>query len=85
MIIDCHCHAGKGDLLTGPWDTDAPLEHYLQRARTAGISKTVVFAPFHSIIDRPMPIPLGLSPNIPIVCWDLPLSMPNAIVDRFIR
>jgi uncharacterized protein len=48
MIIDCHCHAGKGDLLTGPWDTDAPLESYLQRARASGISKTVVFAPFHS-------------------------------------
>lgn len=26
MIIDCHCHAGKGDGLTGPWDTAAPLE-----------------------------------------------------------
>ena len=20
-IIDCHCHAGTGDGLTGPWDT----------------------------------------------------------------
>ena len=48
MIIDCHCHAGQGDLLTGPWDTDAPLEPYLQRAKASGISKTVVFAPFHS-------------------------------------
>ncbi|HEU0302639.1 MAG TPA: hypothetical protein VFR37_24475 [Longimicrobium sp.] len=25
MIIDSHCHAGKGGGLTGPWDTDAPL------------------------------------------------------------
>ena len=25
MIIDCHCHAGKGDGLTAPADTDAPL------------------------------------------------------------
>jgi hypothetical protein len=25
MIVDCHCHAGKGDLLTGPWDTDARI------------------------------------------------------------
>ena len=32
MIIDAHCHAGKGDLLTGPWDTDAPLGLYLKRA-----------------------------------------------------
>jgi predicted TIM-barrel fold metal-dependent hydrolase len=48
MIIDCHCHAGKGDLMTAPWNTDAPLELYLRRARGAGIDKTVVFALFHS-------------------------------------
>jgi uncharacterized protein len=48
MIIDCHCHAGKGDLLTGPWDTDAPMETYLKRAKAAGIDKTVIFSPFHS-------------------------------------
>jgi predicted TIM-barrel fold metal-dependent hydrolase len=48
MIIDCHCHAGKGDGLTGPWDTSAPLEHYLRRAAEAGIERTVLFAPFHS-------------------------------------
>jgi predicted TIM-barrel fold metal-dependent hydrolase len=48
MIIDCHCHAGKGDGLTAPWDTDAPLEKYLQRAARAGIERTVLFAAFHS-------------------------------------
>lgn len=48
MIIDCHCHAGKGDLLTAPWNTAAPIELYLRRARAAGINRTVVFAPFHS-------------------------------------
>ncbi|HEX2093056.1 MAG TPA: amidohydrolase family protein [Longimicrobiaceae bacterium] len=48
MIIDCHCHAGKGDGLTGPWDTDAPLEPYLRWADEAGIGRTVVFACFHS-------------------------------------
>jgi predicted TIM-barrel fold metal-dependent hydrolase len=48
VIIDGHCHAGQGDLLTGPWDTDAPLGLYLQRARAAGIDRTVVFPPFHS-------------------------------------
>ena len=48
MIIDCHCHAGKGDGLTGPWDTAAPLKQYLQRAAEAGINKTVLFAAFHS-------------------------------------
>lgn len=48
MIIDCHCHAGKGDLLTGPWDTDAPVATYLKRAKAAGIDQTVIFSPFHS-------------------------------------
>jgi uncharacterized protein len=48
MIIDCHCHAGKGDGLTGPWDTAAPLERYMRRAAEAGIIKTVLFAALHS-------------------------------------
>jgi predicted TIM-barrel fold metal-dependent hydrolase len=48
MIIDCHCHAGRGDLLTAPWNTDAPLAAYLRRARSAGITRTIVFPAFHS-------------------------------------
>jgi predicted TIM-barrel fold metal-dependent hydrolase len=48
MIIDCHCHAGKGDGLTGPWGTAAPLGTYLRRAARAGITRTVLFAAFHS-------------------------------------
>jgi uncharacterized protein len=48
MIIDCHCHAGEGDGFTGPWDTSAPLDEYLVRARRAGIDRTVVFSAFHS-------------------------------------
>ena len=48
MIIDSHCHAGKGDGLTGPWDTDASLGKYLHRATTAGITRTVLFSAFHS-------------------------------------
>src|SRR5262249_32501090 len=48
MIIDAHCHAGKGDGLTGPWDTDAPLDLYVRRSREAGIERSVLFAAFHS-------------------------------------
>jgi predicted TIM-barrel fold metal-dependent hydrolase len=47
MIIDFHCHAGKGDKMTAPWNTDAPIEPYLRRAQAAGIDKTVVLAPLH--------------------------------------
>ena len=48
MIVDCHCHAGLGDGLTGPWDTEARLGRYLARAARAGIHRTVVFSVFHS-------------------------------------
>jgi predicted TIM-barrel fold metal-dependent hydrolase len=48
VIIDCHCHAGRGDGLTGPWDTSAPLGNYLRWADDAGISHTVLFPAFHS-------------------------------------
>ncbi|HYA23665.1 MAG TPA: amidohydrolase family protein [Terriglobales bacterium] len=48
MIIDCHCHAGQGDKMTAPWNTNAPLGTYLRRARAAGIHKTIITAPFHS-------------------------------------
>lgn len=51
MIIDCHCHAGKGDIVTAPWNTDAPLQAYLRRARAAGIRRTVVFSLFHTDYD----------------------------------
>jgi uncharacterized protein len=44
MIVDGHCHAGRGDGLTSPWDTEAPLGAYLRRARAAGIDRTVVVA-----------------------------------------
>lgn len=47
MIIDSHCHAGKGDKMTAPWNTDAPIEPYLRRAQAAGIDKTVILAPLH--------------------------------------
>jgi len=48
MIIDCHCHAGRGDRMTAPWNTIAPLKSYLRRARAAGIDKTIVIPAFHS-------------------------------------
>ena len=47
-IIDCHCHAGKGDGFTGPWDTDAPLHAYLRRAAASGIERTILLPAFSS-------------------------------------
>ena len=48
MIVDSHCHAGRGDLLTAPWNTRAALATYLARARRAGITRTVVCPAFSS-------------------------------------
>lgn len=48
VIVDCHCHAGTGDGLTGPWDTRASLDRYRVRAARAGIARTVIFAAFSS-------------------------------------
>ena len=48
MIIDCHCHAGEGDGLTGPWNTEAPLGDYLRRASAAGITRTNLLPAFHT-------------------------------------
>ncbi|HEX2241129.1 MAG TPA: amidohydrolase family protein [Actinomycetota bacterium] len=48
LIIDAHCHYGKGDGLRGPWDTSAPLGRYLEQAREYGIDKTILFSAFHS-------------------------------------
>jgi predicted TIM-barrel fold metal-dependent hydrolase len=47
-IIDAHCHAGPGDGFTGPWDTAAPLDAYLRRCDNAGITRSNLFAAFHS-------------------------------------
>jgi uncharacterized protein len=51
-VIDCHCHAGPGDGLTGPWDTVAPIDRYLRRCARAGIRRSVIFAAFHSDYAR---------------------------------
>jgi uncharacterized protein len=46
MIIDSHCHAGRGDGASGPEGADAPLGRYLRRASAAGIDKSVLIGTF---------------------------------------
>jgi len=46
MIVDGHCHAGRGEALTAPWTTAAPLGRYLRRARAAEIDRTVLMPTF---------------------------------------
>jgi uncharacterized protein len=42
-VIDCHCHAGKGETMTAPWTSYADPQVTLHRAAEAGIDKTVIF------------------------------------------
>src|SRR4051812_33599115 len=43
LVIDAHCHAGKGEAMTAPWTTFADPEVTLRRAEEAGIDRTVIF------------------------------------------
>src|SRR4051812_43264791 len=43
LVIDAHCHAGKGEAMTAPWTTFADPEVTLRRAAEAGIDRTVIF------------------------------------------
>jgi predicted TIM-barrel fold metal-dependent hydrolase len=47
LIIDCHCHSGKGEAMTAPWTSYADPQVTLRRAAEAGIDKTVIF-PIHN-------------------------------------
>ena len=43
LIIDAHCHAGKGEAMDAPWSSFADPEVTLRRAEEAGIDKTIIF------------------------------------------
>jgi predicted TIM-barrel fold metal-dependent hydrolase len=43
LIIDAHCHAGKGESMTAPWTSYADPQVTLRRAAEAGIDKTIIF------------------------------------------
>jgi predicted TIM-barrel fold metal-dependent hydrolase len=43
LVIDAHCHAGKGEAMSHPWTTFADPEVTLRRASEAGIDRTIIF------------------------------------------
>ena len=43
LVIDAHCHAGRGQALSAPWSTRADPEPTLERMKEAGIDRTVIF------------------------------------------
>jgi predicted TIM-barrel fold metal-dependent hydrolase len=42
-VIDAHCHAGRGDAMSAPWNTHADVEVTLSHMAEAGIDRTVIF------------------------------------------
>ena len=43
LVIDAHCHAGKGEALTAPWNTYNDPEVILRHAEEAGIDRSIIF------------------------------------------
>jgi predicted TIM-barrel fold metal-dependent hydrolase len=43
LVIDAHCHAGKGEALAAPWNTFNDPEVILRHADEAGIDKSIIF------------------------------------------
>lgn len=43
MIIDAHCHAGRGLKMQDPWNTRGDLRITLRNMAEAGIDKTIIF------------------------------------------
>ena len=43
QIIDAHCHAGRGEAMSAPWNTLADVEVTLRHMAEAGIDRTVIF------------------------------------------
>jgi uncharacterized protein len=46
-VVDAHCHVGRGEALTAPWNAPVSLRRYLRRADAAGIDLTVVVPVFY--------------------------------------
>jgi hypothetical protein len=85
QIIDCHCHAGKGDRMTAPWNTVAPIKAYLRRARAAGIDKTIVIPPFHSNYDEANAELGQVVARYRTGWWDSLSFMPRGMLDESLR
>jgi predicted TIM-barrel fold metal-dependent hydrolase len=43
LVIDAHCHAGRGTGMSAPWTTRADVEVTLRHMEEAGIDRTVIF------------------------------------------
>lgn len=52
LIIDAHCHAGKGEGVSGTGGKTMPLTNYMKWANEYKITKTVLFSAFHPNYEK---------------------------------
>jgi hypothetical protein len=53
LVIDAHCHAGRGTAMSAPWTTQADVEVTLRHMAEAGIDRTVLFPINNVDYERP--------------------------------
>ena len=53
LIIDAHCHAGRGQAMSAPWTTRADPEITLRHMAEAGIDRTVIFPINNTEYEKP--------------------------------
>ncbi len=53
MVVDAHCHAGRGTGMSAPWTTRADVEDTLRHMAEAGIDRTVLFPINNTEYEKP--------------------------------
>src|SRR5712692_9264998 len=53
LVIDAHCHAGRGTAMSAPWTTRADVDVTLRHMAEAGIDKTVIFPINNNEYEKP--------------------------------
>jgi predicted TIM-barrel fold metal-dependent hydrolase len=53
LVIDAHCHAGRGQAMSAPWTAKADVEITLRHMAEAGIDRTVIFPINNAEYERP--------------------------------
>jgi predicted TIM-barrel fold metal-dependent hydrolase len=53
LVIDAHCHAGRGQAMSAPWSTRANVEITLRHMEEAGIDRTVIFPINNADFEKP--------------------------------
>jgi predicted TIM-barrel fold metal-dependent hydrolase len=53
LVIDAHCHAGRGEAMSAPWTTRADPEITLRHMAEAGIYRTVIFPINNNEYEKP--------------------------------